>query len=107
MNYIKNKNMKNWILAVFTALGAYGGFPDAPQWWKKLAKFQIFQYFVLWVLVYQGGGQEELIWTTVISLVVYILMNTDKIIAFVKDFLTKRSMERILDQTEPGKRHNQ
>ena len=41
MNSIKSKNLKNWILAIFTALGAYGGFPKAPEWWNKITEYQI------------------------------------------------------------------
>ena len=105
MNSIKSKNINNWILAILTALGAYGGFPEAPEWWKKFTKYQIVQFIVLWMLVYQGGGNQEIIWSLLIALIVYVLMNTDKIIAYLKDFLTKNSIARMFDQSKAGKRY--
>ena len=105
MNYIANKNFKNWILAIFTAIGAYGGFPKAPEWWIKISQYSIFQFFILWVLVYQGGGQEQILWSLIIALVVYTLMNTDRIISYIKDLFTKKSINRLFDKSKSTNRN--
>ena len=65
-----NKSTVAWQLAIATALGAYGGFPSAPLWWRKITQYKITQ-LTLWLLVYQGGGKGELLWTTLVSAIVY------------------------------------
>lgn len=47
------------VLPMLTLLGAWGGFPDAPDVFKKLAEWKFFQYFFLWVLVMQGGASAD------------------------------------------------
>ena len=106
MNSIKSKNLKNWILAIFTALGAYGGFPKAPEWWNKITEYQIVQFLILWILVYQGGGNQEILWSLVVALIIYVLMNTDKIIAYIRTLLTKNSISTLLDKSKSGKRYD-
>ena len=56
---IFSKPNSAWQLAIATALGAYGGFPDPPSWWKNLSKRKEFQFLTLWILVFQGGGNAE------------------------------------------------
>lgn len=84
MNINKYKNEMIFFLAV--GLGAYGGFPPAPQWWLDLSKHEWFQYLCMWLLVYVGGGKGELIWTTVVTTIVYVIMKySDRYIKFKND----------------------
>ena len=73
-----NKSRPAWQIAIATALGAYGGFPEAPDWWQELAKTNAFQFITLWILVFQGGGSGEYFWTTVVTMIVYVFMEITK-----------------------------
>lgn len=47
------------IMPMLTLIGAWGGFPDSPQIFKKITEYRIFQYLFLWVLVMQGGASAD------------------------------------------------
>ena len=83
---ILNKNRYEWQLFLAFALGAYGGFPKAPVWWDNLKKYELFKIFCLWLLIFVGGGMGEYLWTTLITLIVYIIMKfSDRYIHYGKD----------------------
>ena len=72
-------NRLAWQLALATALGAYGGFPEAPEWWENLKTHKLFQLFTLWLLVFSGSWPRtntlgDIIFTTIITLLVYGIM---------------------------------
>lgn len=67
-------------LAVLTGLGAYGGFPQPPRWWKKLSNFKLMNFIVLWILIYQGGGRTHAVLTTVVSIVIFTVMEVSKLL---------------------------
>jgi hypothetical protein len=67
-----------WQLAIATALGAYGGFPTPPKWWVAITSSIVGQYLALWVLIYQGGGQQDYKWTTVVCTIVFAVMSISK-----------------------------
>lgn len=66
--------MSDVLFAVLTALGAYGGFPTPPQWWADLATTDVFQLMALWVLVFQGNGKQDIVFTSIISIAVFAVM---------------------------------
>jgi hypothetical protein len=76
-------NIKQIVLALFTALGAYGGFPNPPTWWKKLTKFLIVRIFCLWALIYQGGGNADIKLTTIITIIIFGFFNLPQILTHV------------------------
>lgn len=49
-----------FILPLATAMGAFGGFPPAPPMFAKLSAHPAFQFFTLFVLIWQGGGQQNM-----------------------------------------------
>lgn len=73
-------------IAILTGLGAYGGFPQPPKWWKRLSRFKLMNYILVWVLIYQGGGGGNIYLTTAVSLVIFIVMEVSKIIEGDYDF---------------------
>ena len=75
---ILSKTLPQLGLGLATAVGSLGGFPEQPLWWKELSTNQIFQFFTLWILVFQGGGQQEYFWTTFITLLLYIFITVTK-----------------------------
>jgi hypothetical protein len=73
-------DIKQIVLALFTALGAYGGFPNPPKWWTKLTKFLIVRIICLWALIYQGGGNADITLTTITTIVIFGLFNLPTIL---------------------------
>ena len=47
------------LLPLGTAMGAFGGFPPAPPIWAKLSAHPAFQFFALFVLIWQGGAGQD------------------------------------------------
>ena len=75
---ILNKTLPQLGLGLATAVGSLGGFPDPPVWWKELAKNKVFQFLTLFVLVFQGGGGQEVFWSAFLTLVVYMFIELTK-----------------------------
>ena len=73
-------NMKQIVLALFTALGAYGGFPNPPKWWTQITKYMIVRVLCLWALIYQGGGNADIVLTTITTLVIFGIFNLPTIL---------------------------
>ena len=44
------------VLAAATAIGAFGGFPDPPYLLQYYIQYPLTKWFLLAVLIYQGGG---------------------------------------------------
>jgi len=83
MASITQQSGKNWFAAICTALGAYGNFPTPPQWWSDLSTNKLVQYITLWMFVFQGRGNTNYIWTTLIATVVYIVMNLSDVVSWL------------------------
>lgn len=66
------------IVAFCTLIGAFGGFPDPPPMFRTISQSPFGKWALLWVLVYQGGGQQDLILTSLVVgityLVVYVIL---------------------------------
>ena len=50
---------KDWLHPIATVLGAWGGFPKPPRVFLELTKYELFRWFLVFVLAYQGGADEE------------------------------------------------
>ena len=50
---------EQWLLALATGIGAYGGFPKAPKAFEKFAKTELAQWTLVFVLLYQGGAGQD------------------------------------------------
>uniref|UniRef100_A0A6C0J830 Holin n=1 Tax=viral metagenome TaxID=1070528 RepID=A0A6C0J830_9ZZZZ len=46
----------NIILVMATLIGAFGGFPQPPKFFAEAVKWGIVQWFLVFVLAYQGGA---------------------------------------------------
>ena len=60
-------------ITILTGLGAYGGFPQPPNWWKRLTNFKIMNFLLVWLLVFQGGGGNLVL--PQLSLIIFIIMD--------------------------------
>jgi hypothetical protein len=55
------------VLALATAVGAYGGFPQPPPAFQNLVRNEMIQWALVWVLVYQGGSGQDITLSTLIT----------------------------------------
>ena len=81
------------LVAVATMIGAFGGFPEPPAQFLWLTKFPLFQWALVFILIYQGGsGQNPLLalGLTVATFLVYQILK----------WLEKRRSEK-KQNTEP------
>ena len=84
-NYGKNNNslmtnLKPLLLPMATAIGAFGGFPEPPQMFKSLASNVIFQYAILFVLIWQGGGGQNMMLSLKATVAVFIILTALKLL---------------------------
>ena len=55
-----NDVLKNIIMHSMTAIGAWGGFPDAPMWWNDMMKLSPYMPWVMMcILCFQGGDEQD------------------------------------------------
>jgi len=74
-----NRNSGSTIgLALMTAIGAFGGFPQPPRQFNEMVRDETFQYLMLWVLIYQGGGSQDPKLTTLTTVLVYAMVQMMK-----------------------------
>jgi uncharacterized membrane protein YjjP (DUF1212 family) len=66
---------QNNLLALATVMGTLGGFQNQPSWFKSLSKYTFWQILMGAVLVYQGGGNQNLLYSLLISTIFYTIMS--------------------------------
>ena len=54
---------KNHIHALATAFVSLGGFQEQPKWFKAMKHNIIWQVFCLSILIYQGGGNLDFMYS--------------------------------------------
>jgi hypothetical protein len=74
------KTFEPLILPIVTALGAFGGFPDPPNTFKRIIKNQIVQYLLLFLLIWQGGGGQNWILSAKVTVVIFVLITVVKML---------------------------
>ncbi len=63
-----------WLLPIATAIGAWGGFPKPPQFFTDLVEASdLVKYFMVFILIWQGGGNQNFHTSVTITLVVYAI----------------------------------
>lgn len=73
-----------------TVVGAWGGFPEPPHFFKRLAQNELFQYFLVFLLVYQGGGSEDIATSLMVTVGLYLVTKILNLRTLVGD-LEKRA----------------
>lgn len=71
-----SRNWQSWIHPLATAaivLGLMGGFPQPPRALSSLFKFELFKWFLMFVLIYQGGGAQDVSKSIVTTVIVYLV----------------------------------
>ena len=67
------KYWKDWLHPVATVLGAWGGFPQPPKIFLRLSRYELFQWFLVFALAYQGGAEEQIQQALIITVVFYLI----------------------------------
>ena len=62
-----------YILTIATLLGAFGGFPDAPEIFKKFTKNELVQWLLVFVLLYQGGSGQDPKLALIVTIIAYLI----------------------------------
>lgn len=78
IDQVMKTNLAGWVLAIATAIGAWGGFPAAPQWFVDLTDpagtpNELFQYVLVFLLIYQGGGGRSMLFSLIMTIIVYLV----------------------------------
>jgi hypothetical protein len=55
-----NYNTQQLVLVIATVLGAWGGMPEAPPRFIEMTRNPMVQWFLVFVLAYQGGGAQDI-----------------------------------------------
>ena len=76
LNYLKLDDSKTVILNCCTAIGAFGGLPEAPKvFTDTVNKYPMLQWVLMAVLIYQGGGEQDWQLACELTIVVYFIWN--------------------------------
>jgi len=86
--------MSVFLLPLATALGAWSValFPKPPQLLVDLARNELFQYLLLFVFIWQGGGQQNIQTALVATVIIFL----------VAKFLDLRSIMKSSTQAPPA-----
>ena len=69
---------KNHVTAIATAIGTLGGFQAAPEWFNTLSKTSVWNILMATVLVYQGGGNTDFVYSLVVATLFYLFIHLTK-----------------------------
>ena len=61
------------IVAIATTVGAFGGFPDPPKAFSALTQYQIVHWMLVFVLIFQGGGSQEPLFSLAVTAATFML----------------------------------
>lgn len=74
---VPHLSLKNYIHPLATVLLAWAiaanGFPQPPYQFKGLVQNELFQYFLVFVLVYQGGGRQDVGMSLLVTVGMFLL----------------------------------
>lgn len=66
-------NVFKILFALATMIGAFGGFPEPPHAFSALAQYQVVQWGLLFVLIYQGGGGADPVLSLVATIATFFM----------------------------------
>lgn len=97
----KLKSSQFWIImfsSMATALGGFGGLPTPPPIFLDLAKNEIIQWVLMFVLILQGGSGFDVIYAVIATLLVYVIYKIASLISVqeIKDVVEK-NVEKVKD----------
>ena len=76
LNFLRLDDSRTIVLNLATAIGAWGGFPDAPAiFTRTVDSYPMLKWVLLSVLIYQGGGEQDWQLACELTIVVYFIWN--------------------------------
>lgn len=66
-------NLWGFVLAFATMLGAFGGFPQPPKAFLWLTSWKIVQWFLVFVLLYQGGTGQDPVFALIVTAITFVV----------------------------------
>lgn len=73
------------ILPLVTAVGAFGGFPEPPNTFKKIIRNKVVQYFLLFLLIWQGGGGQDWKLSAKVTVIIFLMFSVIKMFSSKKE----------------------
>lgn len=76
LNFLRVDDSKTIILNLCTAIGAWGGFPDAPAiFTRTIESYPMLKWVLLCVLIFQGGGEQDFQLAVELTVIIYFIYN--------------------------------
>ena len=76
LNFLRVDDSKTIILNLCTAIGAWGGFPDAPAiFTRTVESYPMLKWVLLSVLIYQGGGEQDFQLAVELTVIIFFVYN--------------------------------
>ena len=66
-------SLGRWVLPLATALVAWGGFPAAPDAFVQLTQYELVRWFLLFNIIWQGGGQQDIKTSLIATAIIYFV----------------------------------
>ena len=85
----KQQVWKDIIHPMATVLGAWGGFPPPPKIFQQLVKNELVQYLLVFLLTYQGGGNEDIALSLMVTVGLYLVTKILNLRSFIGDLQTQ------------------
>ena len=76
LSFLRLDDSRTIILNLATAIGAWGGFPDAPAiFTRTVDSYPMLKWVLLSVLIYQGGGEQDFQLAVELTVLIYFVYN--------------------------------
>ncbi|SVD55625.1 uncharacterized protein METZ01_LOCUS408479 [marine metagenome] len=76
LNFLRVDDSKTILLNLCTAIGAWGGFPDAPAiFTRTVESYPMLKWVLLCVLIFQGGGEQDFQLAVELTVIIYFIYN--------------------------------
>lgn len=86
-------NLGQWVLPLATALIAWGGFPQPPEIFVKLSQYELFQYLLVFILIWQGGAKQDPKTALIATAIVYIISKMLEIGKMMQNMKNQQAMQ--------------
>lgn len=79
-----SNDLGRWVLPLATGLIAWGGFPHPPDAFINLTQYELFRYALLFILIWQGGAQQDLKTAFIATAIYYFVVKIFEIRAVIQ-----------------------
>ena len=69
-----SSDLGKWILPLATAMIAWGGYPAPPKAFVELTRHELVRYALLFILIWQGGGGQDVTVSLVTTAIIYFVI---------------------------------